>query len=224
MAVRQRKPPQQRTVDDSIRELRDITGRLTNPQDPMQRQAIDRLRREAEGHLTKPPEQREREGITPEQTERLRRALEGLNDRVRDIQNPRPAPRPGQVSAPRRVFNYDVTIGPPGPDQRTFRVTLMDRLPPGRESQMLLDMAKNHEFFEPGPAGVARVTTPGVPRARAEVTQLSGPGTQEFNNMQNNGRVDNFEVALNRAGETTPPAAITVVAVSPQPQTRPRGG
>jgi hypothetical protein len=217
MATAQRRKPVPRTIDDITRDLRDITGRLTNPHDPAQGQAIDRLRREAEAHLTKPPEQREKEGITPEQTERLRQALRELNTRVNNIQHGIPPQQ--RQAAPTRIYNYDVTIGN-GPLQHTYRVTLRSPLPIGREREMLLDMARNHEFFDAGSSGQARVTTPNNPAERAEVTQLTGPGTQEFNNMQNNGRVDNFEAALNRAG---PNAAVTVATI-PVSQTTRRGG
>lgn len=226
MAYREKRPPQQRTIDDTIRELRDVTGRLTNLNDPVQRQAVDRLRREAEGQLQKPPQQRESEQITPEQMERLRRALGELNQKVQDIQSGRPAPRPGQRAAPRRVFNYDVTIGH-GPSARTFRIGLVDSLPPGRESQMLMDMANHHEFFESGPSGPSRVTTPNTPAPRAQAEQLAGPGAAEFNKGPQMARIDNLEVALILAGSAGTP--VSVAAVSPtqpqtQPQTRQRGG
>ncbi|HSB47562.1 MAG TPA: hypothetical protein VLD37_06110 [Candidatus Bilamarchaeum sp.] len=228
MAQRQRKQPQERTIDDLTRETRDIAGRLNNvarpgsPGDSMQNQAVRRLEQEYSRYRNMTPEERERAKITPEQMERLQRAHDDLVNRIKDIQNPHAGPTPGQRAAPQRIFNYDVIIGS-GPDARTFRVTLHDRLPPGRESQMLLEMARNHEFFEPSRG---TVDVPNSPAPRAEVTQLSGPRTTEFNNGPQMARVDNFEVALNQAREATPPTAVMVVAVSPQPQTqtRPRGG
>ena len=230
MAQRQRKPPQERTIDDLIRETRDIAGRLNDiarpnsPGNRDQNQAVSRLEQEYNRYRNMTPEERERARLTPEQMERLQRAHDEMLKRIQDIRNPHAGPRPGQRAAPQRIFNYDVTIGS-GPDARTFRVTLHDRLPAGRESQMLLEMAHNHEFFEPSRG---TVDVPNSPAPRAEVTQLSGPRTNEFNNGPQMARVDNFEVALNRAREATPPTAVMVVAVSPQPQTqpqtRPRGG
>jgi hypothetical protein len=231
MAQAQRRRPQERTIDDAIRETRDVAGRLNNiarrdsPGDPTQNQAVSRLEQEYNRYRNMTPEERERARITPEQMERLQRAHDQLVRRITDIQSGRPGPQPGQRPAPQRVFNYDVTIGN-GPDSRTFRITMGEPLrQPGShvsERDMLLEMARVHDFFESEPKGVARVTTPGAPAPRIQVTQISGPQMNEFNNGPQMARVDNFEVALNRAREATPPTSITVV-VAPQPS-QTRGG
>jgi hypothetical protein len=236
MAQRQRKPPQGRTIDDLTRETRDIAGRLNDiarpnsPGNRDQNQAVRRLEQEYNRYKNMTPEERERAQITPEQMERLERAHDQLVRRIKDIQSG--GPRLGQRAAPRRVFNYDVTIGS-GPEERTYRVTLNDQLPAGRESQMLIEMAKpranDNDFFESEPRGTVRVTTPGAPAPRMQVTQTAGPGMQEFNQMVNDGRVDNLQVALNRAREANPAdPGVMVVFVPPQPrsqqQSRPGGG
>ncbi|MEW6722620.1 MAG: hypothetical protein AB1324_05140, partial [Candidatus Micrarchaeota archaeon] len=143
--------------------------------------------------------------------ERLRRVIDQMNGKFRQIES-------GQRPAPARVHAFDVTIGS-GPGARTFRVTGLTEQPNART---LLIMAANHEFFEPS---TGRVDVPG-PAPRVAVEQLSGPGTAEFNKGPQAARVDNFEVALNRARESTPAGGvpdIAIAAVTPQ-QPAQRGG